>query len=45
MERINSRTKDLLIVWMFLFIGLLISKSTMAQSQRVNKKGMEQLSS
>lgn len=44
MEKINSRTKDLLIVWMFLFMGLLISKSTMAQSQRVNKEGMEELS-
>lgn len=43
METINRRTKDVLLVWVFLFIGLLIGKTTMAQSLRVDAKAMEKL--
>lgn len=43
METINRRTKDVLLVWMFLFLGLLIGKSAKAQSQRIDAKAMEKL--
>jgi len=44
MEKTTNRTKDVLLVWLFLFFGLLISKNALSQSQRVTKMELNPLS-